>query len=417
MQHQRTLVVGTTSDYIDLLRQKSPARALLFVTDPAIRHRAAEEQPEADEELLCELSSPERVISNLRNHIQLYGMTLNGVACFDCESMALTSHIASAFGLPYPSIDAVMACRDKSRTRALWHADGIETPEYAKVSSSGQALSFFEKNGVPCVLKPVDSSGSERVFKCNSSKECEAAYKIIRSPQQSPDIIIETFVEGTEYSCDFIVNPIPDKAQAVEKNKVVPIRFTRKLHSPVSVFGTIMAYEVVDFPSGNFSEDNFISLLSKAASVLGVTGGICMLDFIVTDSGVSLLEMAPRPGGDCLPWLIQKAMKIDILKLTLDFAGGKELSFNRAAISEPLAGLRIHAHKSGVLNLIDTHKVKADSRVKDILIKHGPGHTILLPPYDYDSWNLGHIIFKPCKDISCKEQCLYLLSLLDIEII
>jgi len=416
MQHQRTLIVGTTSDYIDLLRQKSPARSLLFVTSPSIRHKATEDQPEGDEELLCELNAPEMVISNLRKHILLYGILLKGVACFDCESMALTSHIASAFDLPYPSIDAILACRDKSRTRALWHADGVETPQYAKVSSSSQAAEFFEKNGLTCVLKPVDSSGSERVFKCNTSQECEAAYQIIRSPQQSPDIIIETYVEGTEYSCDFIVDPMLDSKQRVYKNQVIPIRFTRKIHAPISVFGTIMAYEVVEFPSGNFSKEEFFSLLSKAAEALGITRGICMLDFIVTDSGISLLEMTPRPGGDCLPWLIQKAINIDVLKLTLDFAGDSALYFNRSAIFEPLVGLRIHADQSGTLKSIDTHKVRRDSRVKDVFIKHRPGHTILLPPHDYDSWNLGHIIFNPFKDISCKEQCIYLLSMLNIEL-
>lgn len=415
MQHQRTLVVATTSDYIHLLRQKSPAQSLLFVTAPAIRNKAAEERPGSDEELLCELNQPETVIANLHHHISACGITLKGVACFDCESMELAAKIAFEFGLPYPSVDAVLACRDKSRTRALWHEHGVSTPRYARVNSASQAVQFFEDVGAPCVLKPVDSSGSERVFLCKSGEECESAYKIIRSPQQSPDIIIETCVDGIEYSCDFIVNSIFNTKVAVGQPQVAPIRFTRKIHSPISVFGTIMAYEVVDFPSGVFSESSFLSLLSKAAAALGITRGICMLDFIVTSSGVSLLEMTPRPGGDCLPWLIQRAMNIDILKLTLDFAGQSVLFFNHSRSFEPLVGLRIHSDRSGVVKAIDTSKVEADPRVRELFIKHKAGHRILLPPEDYDSWNLGHIIFNPYEEISCKEQCIYLLSLLKIE--
>ncbi|MBF0203023.1 MAG: ATP-grasp domain-containing protein [Desulfamplus sp.] len=460
MQNQRTLVVGTTSDYIDMLRQKTPAQSLLFITAPAIRNNAVEERPKPDEELLCELIFPEKVISRLREHILTYSIELKGVACFDCDSMALAAHIAVAFALPYPSIETVMACRDKSRTRALWHANGVETPKYSRVSSASQAVDFFEKVCLclPCVLKPVDSSGSERVFHCTTVNECEAAYKIICAPQQSPDIIIETCIAGTEYSCDFIV----------ENNQVVPIRFARKIHAPVTVinepvneihspltvinkpakeihapvkeiheplneidasvnapyasitvFGTIMAYELVEFPSENISEKDLLSLLFKGAKALGITRGICMVDFIVTENSASLLEMTPRPGGDCLPWLIEKAMNIDILKLNLDIAGQKEagrIEIIKPAVYNPVAGLRIHATQAGTLKSINTQKIEADSRVREIFIKHKQGHKIILPPHDYDSWNLGHIIFNPCENIPCIKQCMQILSLLEIDI-
>ncbi|MBF0469025.1 MAG: ATP-grasp domain-containing protein [Desulfamplus sp.] len=455
MQHQRTLVVATTSDYIDILRHKYPQKSLVFITSPAIRARAVEQSPPADEELLCELDSPKAVIGSLRNHILTYGMTLKGVACFDCESMELCAHIASAFNLSYPSVGTVRACRDKSVTRKIWHANGVQTPEYARIRSEQEAAEFFEDAGSPCVLKPVDSSGSERVFRCTTSLECKEAYDIICAPQQSPDAIIETCVDGIEYSCDFIING----------TDIIPIRFTRKIHSPIPVFGTIMAYEVVKFPHGNFSESDLLRLLSKAAQALGITRGICMVDFIVKSNGVDnsvsygechygdsesnnreiissticycdgstqqdsiyLLEMTPRPGGDCLPWLIQKSMNIDILKLNLDVAGqgnmgkgyaGEDSFFlNPYPVFKPLVGLRIHADREGILNLIDMQTVSSDPRVMEVFIKHKAGHKIVLPPRDYDSWNLGHIIFTPFENIPCKDQCINLLSMLRTEMV
>ncbi len=514
MQSQRILIVGTTSDYIDILRHKYPPKSLLFVTDPTIREKASEERPDQDEEMLCELESqidiPQVVIKHLHRHIAIYGITLNGVACFDCESMPLAAHIAAEFALSYPSIDAVMACRDKSLTRKLWQVNKIPTPRYERVNSASQAVDFFHsvqgvnllqnqrctlsRKCLPCVLKPVDSSGSERVFRCNTADDCETAYEIICKPQQSPDIIIETFEEGTEYSCDFIVGGTSDCKQTKltddpkhenYDNIVIPIRFTRKIPAPVSVFGTTMAYEIVDFPfepfkgcsnrdhlSSVISENALLSLLGRAAKALGITRSICMVDFIVSNNYVSniigdnvdcdenincgdnsfynrdminnhrisLLEMAPRPGGDCLPWLIQKAMNIDILKLTLDFAGDKNFilhkpisdkstvdkstidessisAFNRPFRYEPLVGLRIHSGQAGVLKSIDTRIVESDSRVKEIFIKHKPGHRITLPPQNYDSWNLGHIIFKPFQEIPCKDQCIELLSMLKTEVV
>lgn len=416
MQRQRVLVVATTSDYIDLLRQKYPAKSLLFITAPDVRNKATEDRPQDDEELLCKLDHPEKVIDNLLRHILTYGITLKGIACFDCDSMILAAHIAAEFNLSYPSIDTVLACREKSRTRQLWHANGVQTPKYARVSSAVEAVSFFEESRSHCVLKPIDSSGSERVFRCTTSAECEAAYQIICAPQQSPDIIIETYIDGTEYSCDFIIDSKLDNTGAVSHSLVTPIRFTRKIHSPGSVFGTIMAYEVVKFPSGNFVEKKFLSLLAKSAGVLGITRSICMLDFIVTTNDIHLLEMTPRPGGDCLPWLIQHSMNIDILKLALDFAASKEFCFHSSAIAKPLVGLRIHADRPGILDSINTGKVASDPRVREVFIKQKSGHKILLPPEDYDSWNLGHIIFDPYEDIPNKDQCVDLLSLLETKI-
>ncbi|MBF0303158.1 MAG: ATP-grasp domain-containing protein, partial [Desulfamplus sp.] len=385
MRTQRVLVVGTTSDYIDIIRHKYPSKSLLFITSPAIRDKATEEKPEPDEELLCELDVAydhlETVIILIRQHLESYNISLKGIVCFDCESMPLAANIAAAFCLPYPSIEAVMACRDKSITRKLWHANQVPCPQYARVSSAAQAVDFFENLSDEtsiCVLKPVDSSGSERVFKCSTAKECETAYNIICKPQESPDIIIETYVEGTEYSCDFIIDDTAclrhtdNITQKVYESQVIPIRLTRKIPAPIPIFGTIMAYEIVDFlsenencsqnvfpascfssSSENFSINDLLPILAKAAKSLGITRSICMVDFIVKDTllkegviqngntksnnpqnhgesydSIALLEMAPRPGGDCLPWLIQRSMNIDILKLTLDFACKQKSIFN-----------------------------------------------------------------------------------------
>ena len=401
----KTAVVGTTSDYIDILRRKRPGD-LLFITHPSIRETACEQPPSPGEEVLCDLSSPETVIQQVQEHLREYRLMLNGIACFDCESMALAACIAQALGLPYHSLKTIQACRDKAITRRLWARHGIETPQAQRVASAAEALAFFTEAGPPCVLKPVDGSGSERVYRCDTPSTCEAAYHTIRNHQDSPDVIIETFVEGNEYSCDFIIDRLG----------VHPIRFTRKIHAPIPVFGTIMAYELVDFPRGNISRKNFETLLMKAARTLGIERGICMLDFIVTETGASLLEMTPRPGGDCLPWLIEKGMNLDILSLNITLCADPEFQFHPSGRFSPLVGLRIHAHRAGILKNIDTSRLMADSRVRQVYIRQKPGHVIQLPPEDYDAWNLGHILFKPSTLISCEKQSLHLLSLLTIDI-
>lgn len=120
-----------------------------------------------------------------------------------------------------------------------------------------------------------------------------------------------------------------------------------------------------------------------------------MMDFIISENQVVLIELTPRPGGDCLPHLLKASTNLDILKLSLDFAQNYPLDLNNTHGSSPYVGIRLHAGQSGVLRKIDSCHLLEDKRVKDIHLSKNPGHKIKLPPDDYDSWNLGHIIIEP----------------------
>lgn len=405
MLPDRVLVVATTSDYIELLRKAAPGQ-LLFLTAHTVRREAVEPTPTKDEEILCDPTAPEIAIIQLKQHLRSHKLSLKGITCFDCESMDLAARIGQVMNLPYPSPQSIRDCRDKSSTKELWRANGVPCPRFERVSSPGQVVDFFKQVSAPCVLKPVDGSGSERVFCCRTVAECEQAYATIRAHQFSPVVMMEEFAAGQEYSCDFMV----------DGDRVELIRMTRKIHAPGHVFGTIMAYELIDFLSENISRNYFMKILGDAARSLGLTRAICMVDFIVSGNGLSFLELAPRPGGDCLPWLIRRSMDLDMLKLAVDFAGNPGFEFRKPQRITPHVGLRIHAGKSGKLKMVDPSRVQSDDRVVDVLLKHRAGHRIALPPDDYDSWNLGHIIFKPFGLVSREEQCRELLSFLRVEI-
>jgi biotin carboxylase len=274
-----------------------------------------------------------------------------------------------------------------------------------KLNSESEAAEFFIRAGCECVLKPVQGSGSEHVFKCSTADKCKEAFREIAKNQASPVAVAEKFIQGTEYSCDFII----------DGSKIHLIRIARKLPSDNNVFGTTMGYELIEFLPGNISHTYFISMLEKAAKSVGINRAICMMDFIVRGSMIYILELAPRPGGDCLPWLIEKAMGLDILALTINFVQQKPYIHIKPESFSPMIGLRIHAQKPGILKKIDITGLQADSRVRDVYIKRENGDIIVIPPADYDSWNLGHAIFKPYRFVELEKQCKDLLSLVTIE--
>ena len=138
--------------------------------------------------------------------------------------------------------------------------------------------------------------------------------------------------------------------------------------------------------------------LQKSAEALGITRGICMVDLILDGDALFFLELTPRPGGDCLPFLLRESAGIDILELALDVAENRPLSLKRPQPANPYVGLRLLAGDAGVVKEIDWGLMAADPRVRQVNIIRKPLDTIRMPPEDYDSWLLGHVIFAPSGD-------------------
>ena len=416
---KRVLVVGTTPDYIDWIRNSSPGEAL-FLTDPVVRRGAKESCPASAEEILCNLSDDDQVRHSLQQHLHTYGLHLDGVACYDCESMELAAVLAREYTLSYPSVLAVKNCRDKYLSKCLWQKQGLHTPWVKQIGSVTEAAEFFHQLGGACVLKPVSGSGSELIFGCRDVRTCEKRFRDIQEGLQrrrenrlyksffsdDPVILGEALVDGDEYSCDFVF----------ENGQAQVIRLTRKILSSNGPFGTALGYLLPAQLPASVDGDDFLQTLAASAEALGLVRAVCMLDFIIHKDQIVLLELAPRPGGDCLPFLLRRCWNLDVLKLLLDFSQGRPLRLNNKYDACPCVGLRLHASAGGTLKKIDAGQLQQDKRVVEIHLKRSPGHHIKMPPEDYDTWVLGHVIFHPDGHTEPQEQCRELLEKLVVEI-
>ncbi|MBN2457071.1 MAG: ATP-grasp domain-containing protein [Sedimentisphaerales bacterium] len=425
MSNRRVLVVGTTADYIDIINQRFPQRAV-FITDFNERAKATEPRPSSEDELLCNLSQPEQVVDALRRHLSQWRMETSGITCFDCESMATAAFIAHAFGLPYPSTEDIAKCRDKYVCKQVWRQAVLPCPDVELVHNASDAISFLHKINGPAVLKPLTGSGSELILLCSTEDECVAAFNTLQSRLAShldlrmyaPYVcggkkvdprrvfVIEEFVQGDEYSCDF----------TVDGDHVEIIRITRKIIDTKQAFGTTLAYLLPSSLPEGLEEDSFCNQLSTAAKSLGLVRAICMLDFVIRDNQAFMIELAPRPGGDCIPPLLLNSCRMDILGCTLDFAEGHPFVSDTSLQWRPLVGVRLFAKCSGEIERIDSSALLEDHRVVECHLKRGRGHRVALPPEDYDSRLLGHAIFEPKGSESIENECIEIASKLKIEI-
>lgn len=400
----KVIIIGTTFDYIQWLIKAQPDE-VFFLNNP--EESVCNNIIGKDKQLICDLNDLELTLNLLLIHLKKYCITLNGIFCFDDEFMDLTAFLAIKLNLPYHLPQAIKNCRDKYLAKSIWQEKRLPTPYTKLLHNIQEAKQFMhDLEGKSCVIKPINATGSELVFKCETTEDIQGAVKTINTELKSRknkglynicnglSFLGEEYIEGIEFSCDFIL----------ENGKIEIIRLSRKQSLINEFFGTTLSYETFHINSAPFGEDKLKATLLDAATSLGIKRAICMVDFIYSNGVLFLLEIAPRPGGDCIPWLLKSAFNFDILSFCLKFAKGdnalKKIKYNNSC---SYVGLRIFANKAGKLLDIDINVLKQDRRVTEIYIPEKSKH-IKLPPKDYFSRNLGHIVYQLELGKSIEEQ-------------
>ncbi|MBN2706943.1 MAG: ATP-grasp domain-containing protein [Deltaproteobacteria bacterium] len=418
MTENRTLVVGTTPDYVDWLRRKNPSR-LLFLSERRLREQALECPPDPGEELLCELAQPEGCRDQLRRHLENLRLTLDGVVCYDCEALPLAARLAKDFGLPFASPEAVRLCRDKHLSKSAWRQSQVSCPESRRLTSETAAAELLTKEKQAWVFKPACGGGSEFVYLVKTRATAKTVFrKITKALKQAENqllfcdsqnlpaaVIAEEFIDGREFSVDF----------RLEENRVEILRLTEKIARPGDHFGTIRGYGLNPAGLSTEFEERLKTDLLAATKALLLHRALGMADFILKEGRAIFLEITPRPGGDCLPALLQAAGPFDILEEALNFARAETAAPKRPPLRR-LAALRFHAETGGLIRHLDSQTLLRDRRVLACRLSRAVGDRVTMPPQDYDSWLLGHLIFMPRANEDLARQCHELHALLKVEI-
>lgn len=400
----RVLVVGTTSDYIQWIRTQRPGQAV-FLTDPGDRAGASEPAPLPVEEIVCDLNQIPVVRAALRAHLREHALHLQGVACFDCDSMELAALLADFYSLPFPALSSVRLCRDKFLSKQRWRHNGVSCPAAWLVHESGELSAYAGRIGTGLVLKPRSGTGSQLVFFCRSRNDLEKAFKTLEGKgcrAAEERMVLEELIDAPEYSCDCVVYA----------DRVEILRVTAKIMAEDAPAGTVRGYHLtaVDQVDG----EHLAATVWRGAHALGLSCGICMVDFLLRGQEIVLLEMTPRPGGDCLPHLLRQAGRFDVLSQSLDVARSCRVVPPLSTSRDDWVALRLHASEPGFVESIDTSRVAQDPRVVEIAIDCQARQLVLLPPDDYTSWYLGHLIFRPFPQVAIAQQCRELRAMVDV---
>lgn len=103
-------------------------------------------------------------------------------------------------GIPYTG-SGVMASSvgmDKWRTKLLWRAAGIATPNFELVEADSDMAGIEARLGLPLFVKPANEGSSIGISKVKQSGGLQAAYE--EAAKADPLVLAEKFIGGGEYT-------------------------------------------------------------------------------------------------------------------------------------------------------------------------------------------------------------------------
>jgi biotin carboxylase len=195
------------------------------------------------------------------------------------------AYVAEQMGLPGIGYETALAATNKWLMRERCRVAGVPGPRYRKAATLDEARAAAEEIGLPVVIKPVDAQASRGVAKISDVQDISPWFEKTRAHSREGLVLIEEMMTGTESSAEaFVVGDHIEVLGICDKTKC----------SPPYSFDTRLIYPAA-FPSAVLEE---IKLLNeRVVRAVGVRMGITHAEYVVTDAGVRLIEVAARGCG------------------------------------------------------------------------------------------------------------------------
>ena len=120
-------------------------------------------------------------------------------------------------GIPYTG-SGVMASAlalDKWRTKLLWQAAGVPTPEYALLDAETDFEAVVQQLGLPIFVKPAREGSSIGMSKVTAAIDLKPAWE--KAVKYDALVLAERFIAGGEYTCAILGDSVLPMIRLVPK--------------------------------------------------------------------------------------------------------------------------------------------------------------------------------------------------------
>jgi len=258
------------------------------------------------------------------------------VVAVDDYRLVSAAAAACALGLPHADVAGLVNAHFKDRTRAL--CDGIGRRVNHVVIDRDTQLSSSPLP-YPCVIKPLDDSGSTGVTVCADDRDWARALERAREVRQNlrgyvctGGLLVEEYVEGVEFTAECMWDNTRHGWQL--------LGYTRKLLGPPPApveTGAMFPHWFEPALDARVEQTVYAWL-----EAVGHRYGSAHVEFKIcgdgaTDRDIALIEINPRLGGDQIRDLIRITGGVDPIELYLDLALGNPVEVKRVMTRNAVA--------------------------------------------------------------------------------
>lgn len=257
------------------------------------------------------------------------------------------AYIAEHLGIKGITTRIARRFTDKHLMRELTEKAGFVSPMYSICHTSNEAKDFVRKVG-KSIIKPLDSQSSRGCHIIDNAEEVDAFFEdCIQYSNWDRAIVIEEFIEGTEFTVDgikteteYIVTAISEK-EHYDYNPSVAKRLLFSQHND------------------KFDYEKLRNINAKIVNALELPFGLTHAEYKYRDGEYYLIEIAARGGGT--------RISSDIVPLVSGINSNEILL--RTLLGEKVEITRKKHHECAVLGFFDIEpgKIKAITGIEEAL--------------------------------------------------
>lgn len=217
-------------------------------------------------------------------------------------------YINSQLNLPGVSYEACLNFTDKLKVYNLLKENNLNC-------ASQWNATELDKVVFPCIVKPRFGCGSRGVKTAKNFNElleaCEFCRKDFSATIEDKDILIEEYIEGNEYSCNFFFIDGKAEIYCFLKKKMTEIPYRQE----------------VTYEDKALNDDEKVTIedyISKCAKALKINDSVVNCDLILSAKGPYVIDVSARFPGNFV-CSIAKSKGEDLGRMYLEFIFNKKL--------------------------------------------------------------------------------------------
>lgn len=220
------------------------------------------------------------------------------------------AYIGEKLGLKSNSYNCSKKVTNKYLMREALSKNKIPIPNYEKITSADEAISFSKDFNFPTVIKAVDNAGNRGVAIVKSKKEIPDAIKNAFAYSNKNYILVEEYIDGSEHTIEGLIYN--------NKHSILGISDTIRNPPPYPV-DLSLVYPTAEDKKVVTKVENIIN---KSIEALEISIGETHSEVIIQNGSPKVVEVAARGGGMHIPTKIIPAltginMNEELLKMSL----------------------------------------------------------------------------------------------------